>query len=606
MEDMKLLADEIRQLIIETVSMTGGHLSSSLGVVELTIALHYVFNTPSEKLVWDVGHQTYAHKIITGRKELFKNLRQYGGASGFPKRSESEYDTFGTGHSSTSISAAMGMAQAGVLKGDKNKVIAIIGDGSLMAGMAFEGLNNAGHLKKDLIVILNDNEMSISSNVGALSSSLSGIISGQAYNRFRKEVKTVLEKIPGIGQSVRDIIRKSEGFFKGLFMPGLIFHELGFTYIGPVQGHDIEHLVKNLENIRKLEGPVFFHVVTKKGKGYAPAEKDPTYFHSVGAFDIKSGKSCDKNRSKTYTEVFGNALTMIAEENLRILAITAGMTGGTGLEKFAERFPDRFFDVGIAEQHAVTFAAGLAAEGFRPVVAIYSTFLQRAFDQILHDVCIQNLPVIFMIDRAGIVGEDGFTHHGLFDISYLRSLPNLIFMSPKDENELQHMLYTALQINQPVAIRYPRGSGKGVQLDDQFKNMTIGQAEIIKDGYDAAIFSIGSTVYPALEAAEKLELEGINCSVINSRFIKPVDKKILGKFVHSDCVIFTVEENVQKGGFGSAVLETIAQYNETKKVWCIGIPDIFVEHGSQEILRKKYGIDSMGIFRTVMQVLRSK
>jgi len=605
-DKLPLLAGEIRELIIDCVSKTGGHLASSLGTVELTIALHYIFDTPNDKIVWDVGHQSYAHKILTGRKEALRTMRTHEGISGFPKRNESPYDTFDVGHSSTSISAALGMAQARCLKGSKNKAIAVIGDGSLMAGMAFEGLNYAGHIKKDVIVILNDNEMSISPNVGAMSSSLSHLISGQTYNNFRDELKSILFKIPGIGEPIAKLARQSEWFFKSLFIPGLIFDELGFKYIGPVLGHRLDLLLENLRNIKDLKGPILLHVVTKKGKGYPPAEKDPTYFHGVGPFDKSTGKSEKKKGALSYTEVFGDTLTRIAEEDKRIVAITAGMTSGTGLDKFEKEFPKRFFDVGIAEQHAITFAAGMATEGLKPVAAIYSTFLQRSYDQILHDVCLQNLPVVFMLDRAGIVGEDGPTHHGLFDISYLRPMPNLVFMAPKDENELRHMIHAAISLSQPVAIRYPRGKGLGVPLDQEVKEIPIGKAEIIKQGDDAAIFAIGSTVYPAIEASEMLEKEGIKCSVINSRFIKPIDKDCVLKFLDKTKYIITVEENVIQGGFGSAILEEIQNIDKDINIINLGIPDTFVEHGPQNVLRSKYQIDAQGIYNTVKKMLRSQ
>ncbi len=599
------IAQEIRDLIIDTVSKTGGHLAASLGVVELTLAIHYVFNSPEDKIIWDVGHQAYAHKIITGRKDAFHTLRQYGGLSGFPKREESCYDTFNVGHSSTSISAAIGMAQARCLKGDKNKVVAVIGDGSLMAGMALEGLNYAGHVNKDVIIILNDNEMSISPNVGALSSVLSRIISGQAYNKFRDEVRVLLEKIPGIGEPVYKVLRQSEGFFKSLFVPGMIFEELGFVYIGPVLGHKIELLVENLKNIKNLSGPILLHVITKKGKGYKYAENNPTFFHGVGPFDKDTGETRSSSKAISYTSVFGETLTKIASKDPRVVAITAGMTSGTGLDKFRQEYPERFIDVGIAEQHAITFAAGMATEGYRPVAAIYSTFLQRAFDQVLHDVCMQNLPVTFVLDRAGIVGDDGSTHHGLFDISYLSPLPNLVFMSPKDENELRHMIFTSLTIEQPVAIRYPRGAGEGVSLDPEFYKMPVGKAEVLRDGKDIAIFAVGSTVYPAFTAAERLLSQGIDCAVINARFIKPLDEDILFKYAASVKKMITVEENVLHGGYGSALLEKLHSRGLLLDVVCLGIPDLFVEHGTQQKLRAKYGIDSDGIYSAAMKIMKN-
>jgi len=598
-EQLETLAAEVRHYIIETVSKTGGHLASSLGAVELTIALHYVFNTPDDRIVWDVGHQSYAHKILTGRAQAFETLRQQGGMSGFPKRDESPYDSFNVGHSSTSISAALGMAQASCLNGSPRKAIAVIGDGSLMAGMALEGLNYAGHIKKDLLVILNDNEMSISPNVGALSSALSRIISGQAYNKFRDRVHGLLEKIPGIGKSMSRIARHGEDFMKGLFVPGLIFDEFGFNYIGPVLGHRIDVLIENLSNIKNLNGPVLLHVITKKGKGYEPAEKDPTYFHGVGPFDRDTGKPRPKTAPISYTAMFSRTLMRVAEKDERVVAITAGMTTGTGLEAFEKKYPERFFDVGIAEQHAVTFAGGLAVEGLRPVVAIYSTFLQRSYDQVLHDVCVQNLPVIFMIDRAGLVGEDGPTHHGLFDISYLRPMPNMTFMAPRDENELQHMFHAALQIDGPVAIRYPRGSGYGVELDQDFRALPTGKAEELRKGGDIALFAIGSTVYPALEAADRLESEGISCAVINARFIKPLDEQMLCAYAKDVRMLVTVEENMLQGGFGSAVLEQLQLSGRVTPVLRLGIPDTFVAHGTQKQQRARCGIDADGIYSAV-------
>jgi 1-deoxy-D-xylulose-5-phosphate synthase len=605
LKELPRLAEEIRELIIDTISRTGGHLAASLGVVELTIALHYVFDTPADKLVWDVGHQTYAHKILTGRKECFSSIRQQGGISGFPKREESPFDTFGTGHSSTSISAALGMAETRFLAGEKHKVIAIIGDGSLMSGIAFEGLNHAGHLKRDLIVILNDNEMSISPNVGALSSYLSRLISGQAYNAVREDVKAILQRIPGIGQSMYRLAKYSEEFVKSIFVPGLIFEELGFKYMGPILGHRIDHLVDTFKNIKKLRGPILVHIITKKGKGYKPAETDPVSFHGLGPFEKDTGKPLVVNAAgPSYTKVFGDTLSRLARDDSRIIAITAGMIGGTGLDQFAREFPDRFYDVGIAEQHAITFAAGMSIDGYRPVVAIYSTFLQRAYDQIVHDVCLQNLPVVLMLDRAGIVGEDGPTHHGLFDISYLRHIPNMLLMAPKDENELQHMLYTAVHLSAPVAIRYPRGNGVNVPLDTCFKTLTVGKAEVIKHGSTAAILALGNTVYPACRAAELLQAEGISCAVVNSRFVKPLDEELICQMAQTIGTLITVEEHVLPGGFGSAVLEVLNHRQmQNVRVCCLGIPDTFVEHGTQKMLRAKYGIDAEGISATVKKIV---
>jgi 1-deoxy-D-xylulose-5-phosphate synthase len=604
-EQLPQLAQEIREEMIDTISRTGGHLASSLGVVELTIALHYAFNTPDDKIVWDVGHQAYAHKIITGRREQFRTLRQYGGASGFPRREESVYDTFNVGHSSTSISAALGIAQSRCIKGEHHKVVAVIGDGSLMAGIALEGLNHAGHLKKDIIVILNDNEMSISPNVGGLSAYLSRIITGQFYNRFKNEFNAFIETIPGIGKSMLKVLRQSEEFLKGLFTPGILFEELGFRYIGPISGHRFDHLLENMVNLRRLQGPILLHVLTSKGKGYKPAEQDPITFHGTGPFDVPTGRALKTEvAAPSYTRVFASTLLKLARDDKRIVAITAGMPGGTGLDAFSREFPERFFDVGIAEQHAITFAAGMATEGLHPVTAIYSTFLQRGYDQLVLDVCYQKLPVVFVLDRAGIVGEDGATHNGLFDLSFLRTIPHLVIMAPKDENELQHMLRTALSYECPVAIRYPRGSGYGVTLDDELRILEPGKAEIMRQGRDVAILAIGVTVYPALEAAERLKEEGIDACVVNCRFIKPLDKHMVCDVAKAHKKIITVEENVIAGGFGSAVLEALSEGGIADvSVRRLGVNDVFVEHGSQEIIRKKYGLDAEGIAVAVREMV---
>jgi len=607
-EQLPQLAEEIREEIINTVSKTGGHLASSLGVVELTIALHYIFDTPQDKIVWDVGHQSYAHKILTGRRERFHTLRQHGGISGFPRREESVYDVFNVGHSSTSLSAALGMAEARCFKGEKHKVLAVIGDGSLTAGLAWEGLNQAGHMKKDLIVILNDNELSISPNVGALSAYLTRIITGQFYNRFVNEMTAFIKTIPGIGRSVLKVVKQSEELLKRLLAPGLIFEELGFRYIGPISGHRFDHLLENLGNIKNLSGPIIVHVLTSKGKGYKPAEKDPVRFHGTGPFDVKTGKSLSKKAlAPTYTKVFAKTLIKLAREDKSIVAITAGMSSGTGLDELNKEFPERFYDVGIAEQHAITFAAGMAAEGLRPVTAIYSTFLQRSYDQILHDVCYQKLPVVFILDRAGIVGEDGATHNGLFDISYLRSIPNIVIMAPKDENELQHMLKTALQCNGPVAIRFPRGGGYGVELDEELKTLEIGKSEVLQRGGDIVILAVGATVYPALYAAKKLGEEKIEVSVVNSRFVKPLDRDLICDLAQKTGKVITVEENVLPGGFGSSILEVLGEMViQGVRVKCLGINDVFVEHGSQGILRKKYGLDTEGIVHSAREIMDEK
>ena len=605
LEDLQILAQEIREEIIKTVSKTGGHLASSLGAVEIAIALHYVFNAPRDKIIWDVGHQAYAHKILTGRKDRFHTLRTYGGISGFPKREESIYDTFGTGHSSTSISAGLGISTAKSLKGEKDKVIAVIGDGALTAGIAFEGLNQAGHTEKDLIVILNDNEMSISPNVGALSSFLSRKLTGRRFVTLRKGMEYFIKSIPGVGEDIWKLLKKGEDSLITFLTPGMLFEAFKFKYIGPINGHRLDRLIEVFNNARFLEGPVLIHVSTIKGKGYEPAEKNPSKYHGTGPFDIKTGKPIKGSDSRpTYTQVFGDAIVELARRNERIYAITAAMPDGTGLIKFSKEFPERFSDVGIAEQHAVTFAAGLAVEGYRPVVAIYSTFLQRAFDQIIHDVCLQKLPVVFAIDRAGIVGEDGPTHHGTFDLSYLRLIPNMIVSAPKDENELRHLLYTALNQDYPMAIRYPRGKAVGVELEKEFKEIPIGKAEILKEGKDVVALAIGSTVYPALRAAEELEKEGISTCVVNCRFVKPLDKEIV-RIVRSIGNAMTIEENSIYGGFGSAILELLNDEGiRDVNIKRIALPDKFIEHGEANFLRKKYGLDSGNIKEEIKSFLK--
>jgi len=598
------LAGEIREMIIETVSRSGGHLASSLGTVELTLAIHKVFETPRDKLVWDVGHQAYAHKIITGRKDRFHTLRQKGGLSGFPKRAESPYDCLDVGHSSTSISAATGMAEARCLKGEDFKIIVVIGDGSMTAGMAYEGLNWAGGRNKDLIIILNDNEMSISANVGAMSSYLNRVMTGQTVTRLKTEIKHFLKTIPSIGGQMVRFTQQVEEALKSLIVPGALFEELGFTYVGPLEGHRLDHLIKNLENVRTMEGPVLVHVLTKKGKGYSFAEKDPSRFHGIAPFCVETG-AADANQAKpTYTQVFGRTLIRLARENPKIVAITAAMCDGTGLGQFAREWPERFFDVGIAEQHGVTFAAGLALEGFIPVAAIYSTFMQRAYDQVLHDVCLQNLPVVLALDRGGFVGDDGPTHHGLFDYSYLRAIPNMIVMAPKDENEFQHMLKTAIACGRPASVRYPRGAGVGVTMDDTPQALPIGKAEVVCEGADLAIVAIGSTVYPALAAANHLRREGIHARVVNARFVKPLDRELIGETARSLKKIITVEENVLMGGFGSAVLEAFEQMGiHDVQVKRLGVDDEFVPHATQAELRSRYGIDEAGIIRAARSIL---
>ena len=604
--EIEQLAADIREEIIKTVSKAGGHLAPSLGVVELTLALHYVFNTPSDKLIWDVGHQTYAHKLITGRKDKFHTLRQYKGISGFPKRSESPFDAFDTGHSSTSISAGLGIAIAKHLKKSKNRAIAVIGDGSMTGGMAFEALNQAGHLDKDLIVVLNDNEMSISPNVGALSSFLSRKMTSRQVVRAKGELKHFLKSFSNIGENILQVLKKSEESFKGFFTPGMLFESLKFEYVGPIPGHQLENLIETFNNVRDFgHGPVLIHVITKKGKGYLPAEKNPGDYHGVGPFDIKSGTPVPAaDTPTTYTRCFGDTLVHLAEKEPKIVAITAAMPAGTGLSRFARRFPNRFFDVGIAEQHAVTFAAGLATEGMLPVFAVYSTFLQRGLDQVIHDVCLQNLPVTFAIDRGGVVGDDGPTHHGAYDLSFLRFIPNLVLMAPKDENEMQHMLYTAIQYNGPAALRYPRGAGEGVELSENLCEIPIGKGELLRQGKDILLLPIGNRVYPALEAARGLEKVGIDAAVINPRFIKPLDNELIIEWAEKTGRVVTVEDNARMGGFGSAVLELLAGSSLSHiKVTTLGYGDRYLEHGTQEILWRKGKIDVPAITNAAMELM---
>ncbi|MEE4356089.1 MAG: 1-deoxy-D-xylulose-5-phosphate synthase [Desulfococcaceae bacterium] len=604
--ELAKLAAELRNRIVEVVSKNGGHLASSLGAVELTIALHYVFDTPADKIVWDVGHQSYAHKLLTGRRDQFHTLRKFEGISGFTRMSESPHDAFTTGHSSTSISAGLGMACGKRLKKDSGKVLAVIGDGSMTAGIAYEGLNQAGALHKDenLIVILNDNDMSISPNVGSLSSFLSRTLSGKYLQGFRKEFGEFLRSLPGIGDDMYQLAKRSEESFKTFVTPGMLFEAFNLDYFGPINGHRLNHLIDILINIRELREPVLLHVSTQKGKGYEPAEKNPVYFHGVGCFEVKTGTCIRKGASvPTYTKVFGDTLLELAGENKKIVAVTAAMPEGTGLAKFAEIYPERFFDVGIAEQHGVTFAAGLAAEGFRPVVAIYSTFLQRAYDQILHDICIEKLPVIFALDRGGIVGEDGATHHGLFDLTYLRSLPNMVVMAPKDEAELRQMMRTALAHKGPIAFRYPRGSGEGVSLETETGNLAIGKAEILAEGEDLLILAIGSSVGQSRKAVSELAASGIRSTLVNCRFVKPLDTGLICPLVRRIPRVISVEENVRQGGFGSAVLESLSDADISGfRLRRIGIRDTFVEHGPQHILRAKYGVDADAIVKTAREL----
>ena len=607
-EQLGTLAGEVRQFLLENVSRTGGHLASNLGAVELTLALHYCFDSPNDRFIWDVGHQAYTHKIVTGRRDRFHTQRQYGGLSGFPKRCESPHDPFGAGHSSTSISAGLGMAVANDLKGEKHKVVAVIGDGSLTGGMAFEALNQAGHLRKNLIVVLNDNEMSISRNVGAFSTFISRKMTGSYYRDLKKEMEGLLSSIPAFGRNILHFAKRAEHSLKGFLTPGSLFEALGFDYVGPLQGHDLPHLVEILRDLKSVEGPVLVHVMTRKGCGYKPAEENPGKFHGVGPFDIATGMvAAAKGGPASYTAMFGETLAQLAADDKKIVAITAAMPDGTGLAPFAKAYPDRFFDVGIAEQHALTFAAGLATEGYRPVTAIYSTFAQRGYDQIFHDICLQKLPVTLAMDRAGLVGDDGPTHHGVFDLSLIRHLPEMTLMAPKDENELRHMLKTALYAGTPMALRYPRGTGYGVQLDQEIRELPIGRGEQLTAGDDVAIIAIGSTVYPAVEAARLLVSAGIRATVVNARFVKPLDRELILAVARRCGAVVTVEENALQGGFGSAVLELLADERETAvPVKRIGIPDRFVEHGSQAQLRKDLGLDAEGIATTVEAFLRKK
>jgi len=607
-EEQERLAAEIRETIIATVARTGGHLAPSLGVVELTIALQAVFPTPHDRIVWDVGHQCYAHKLLTGRRERFCTLRQSGGISGFPRRSESCHDIFGTGHSGTSISAAAGLAAARDILGQTYKVVAVIGDGSMTSGEAFEALNHVGHLKQDLVVVLNDNEMSISQNVGALSSYLNRVLTSHLPTRMRDEFVKFIRSLPGVGEQAAKVAKRVEESVKALIVPGLLFEELGFRYVGPIPGHELKNLIETFRNVRdQFKKPVLVHVITKKGKGYPPAERDPARYHGVGPFDPATGALITRPAPPTYTTVFGQALVREAAREQHLIAITAAMTEGTGLAPFAAAHPHRFFDVGIAEQHAVTFAAGLACEGLRPVVAVYSTFLQRAYDQVLHDVCLQGLPVVFALDRAGLVGDDGATHHGVFDLSFLRQMPNLVIAAPKDEAELARLVRTALVHTGPMALRYPRGAGVGVEVPEFPEPLPIGTWETLRPGGDLAILAVGSCVYPALEAARELETAGWRVGVVNARFVKPLDIALLAQTAAANALLLTAEENVLAGGFGAAVLEYLAAHGPAAvRVELAGIPDEFVEHGTQQAQRAKYGLDAAGLAARARRMLEDQ
>jgi 1-deoxy-D-xylulose-5-phosphate synthase len=602
------LADEIREYMIETLSKIGGHTGASLGPVELIIALHYAFDTPRDKLVIDIGHQAYSHKIITGRRDQFPTIRQYNGLSGFLRREESEYDVFNAAHAGTSISSALGIAAARDLKGEDFNVIAFIGDAGLTAGMALEGINQVGHLKSKMIILLNDNEMSISPNVGALSGYLNRIRTARPYNEFKHEVEEWLKSIPAVGGMMLSSARAVKDTLARAFIPGAFWEELGLKYMGPINGHDITSILKTLEEAKKEDGPVLIHALTVKGKGYEPAERDKAAWHGTSAFEISSGKFIKEQASApSYTAVFAQATVDLMKQDERIVAITAAMPDGTGLSKVMKEFPDRTFDVAIAEQHAVTFAAGMATEGLKPVAAIYSTFLQRAFDQIFHDVVLMNLDVTFALDRAGVAGADGPTHHGLMDFAYLRPMPGFVIMAPKDENELRHMLKTAVDYNGPASVRYPRGNGLGVPLDEEIHAIEIGKAEILRDGTDVAILGIGTQVSYCVLAAERLASEGLSATVVNARFVKPLDKELILALARSHGTIVTVEDHYLNGGFGSAVMELLEEHhlNETR-VLRLGFPDKLIEHASQSLLLAKYGLDADGIYLRVKEFVATR
>lgn len=604
--ELKVVCEEIRDYMIEVVSKTGGHLGAGLGAVELTVALHYVFNTPYDKLVWDTGHQAYPHKIITGRRDALKTIRQFGGISGFLKRTESEYDVFGAGHASTAISAALGIATARDFLNEKFKVVAIVGDGAMTGGMVYEAMNNAGIQKRDLIVVLNDNNMSIAPNVWQFSKYFTEITSSPQFNKFKAQVWELTHKFDEIGDRIRKVVGRVEGGIKAIVTPGALFEALGFRYFGPFNGHNIQQLVKIFRHVKDLKGPILVHVTTQKGKGYKPAEEDYQKLHGVTPFDKVTGKAIKKSDVPSYTKIFGETLVEIAKMNEKVVGITAAMPDGTGLDILQREIPERFFDVGIAEQHAVTFAAGLATEGIIPVVAIYSTFLQRAFDQIIHDVAIQKLPVVFVLDRAGLVGADGPTHHGAFDLTYLRLIPGMVLMAPKDEAELRNMLYTAIEYRKgPIALRYPRGNALGVPIKKEFEKIPIGKGEILRKGNDVALLAIGSMVNYANIAAENLAKDDISCEVVNMRFVKPLDEELLLDIFKRFEKIFVLEENTIIGGLGSAVLEFASKVDAKNDIELVGLPDQFVDHGTQQELHTMLGIDPQGIAAKVRAELHS-
>lgn len=600
-DELEVLSAEIRQFLVEKVSKTGGHLASNLGVVELTMAMHLAFSLPKDKIIWDVGHQAYTHKILTGRKAGFDKLRQYEGMSGFPKRKESDCDAFDTGHSSTSISAGLGYVEAREILGDNYKVVSVIGDGSLTGGMAYEALNNAANLKSNYIIVLNDNNMSISENVGGMSTYLAGLRTADFYNDLKKGVTNALNKIPGVGESIVSKIRKTKNSIKQLFVPGMLFEDMGITYLGPVDGHDIKKLYRTFKEAQKMDHAVLVHVLTQKGKGYAPAEQFPCKFHGIGPFDLETGNVLDIKKTDTYTDVFADIMCDLGEKEPKLVAITAAMKDGTGLSKFQQKFGDRFFDVGIAEQHAVTFAAGLAAAGLKPVFAVYSAFLQRGYDQIVHDVCMQNLPVIFAIDRAGLVGSDGETHQGVYDISYLNHIPNMTILAPKNRWEFTDMMEFAVSHNGPIAIRYPRGAVyEGLQ--EYRQPVALGKSEMIYEESDIAILVVGHMMETAEKVRENLKKKGFNCSLVNSRFVKPMDTEILDKLAHNHKVFITIEEAIITGGYGEAVTSYIFGVNSEIKVLVNGIPDTYVEHGDVTSLRKSIQLDADSISKKAESV----
>ncbi|HZS46378.1 MAG TPA: 1-deoxy-D-xylulose-5-phosphate synthase [Blastocatellia bacterium] len=602
------LANEVREHIIEVMSKIGGHTGASLGGVELSVALQYAFNTPRDKVVWDVGHQAYGHKVVTGRRDQLHTIRQYEGISGFLKRSESEYDVFGAGHAGTSLSAALGIATARDLNKDDYHVCAVIGDASVINGMAVEALNNLGHMQKRMIIVLNDNEMSISPSLGALTGYLNRIRSGQAYNQFRDEFETTINSFGMFGRLIFKLAKKFKDSFTRMFVPGVLAEELGIRYMGPINGHDCAAIVHALEEAKQLKHPVIIHALTVKGYGYGPAEADPPKWHGTSAFEISTGKFVSSpSKAPSYTGVFANAMVDLMKQDDRIIAITAAMPEGTGIDKVMKEFPSRTFDVGIAEEHGITFCAGMATEGLKPVAAIYSTFLQRAFDQIYHDVCVQHLDVTFALDRAGIVGADGPTHHGLMDFAYMRVLPEMIVMAPKDENEFRHLLKTAIDHKGPATIRYPRGNGIGVPMDKEIQALEIGKAEVIKNGGDIAMLAIGTMVYPAIKAAERLQQEGIQCTVINARFVKPLDTDLILALARTKRYLFTIEEHYLSGGFGSAVMELLESYGILPAhVHRMGVPDEIVTHGAPNLLLAKYGLDADGIYRRVKETITAQ